>query len=91
MGVERGVFAHGMLTMGLTGKLLTDTVGDGRLTRYSARFLAQVWPGDTLTARATVRAIRHEEGGAFVDLELETHNQNDELVLSGAASARIDP
>ena len=24
------VFAHGMLTMGMTGRLLTDTVGDGR-------------------------------------------------------------
>ena len=27
-----GVFAHGMLTMGLTGRMLTDLVGDGRLT-----------------------------------------------------------
>jgi acyl dehydratase len=28
------VFAHGMLTMGATGKLLTDYVGDGMLTEY---------------------------------------------------------
>ncbi len=27
------VFGHGMLTMGMTGRLLTDWVGDGRLTR----------------------------------------------------------
>ena len=27
-----------MLTMGMTGRLLTDTVGDGRLTRYGVRF-----------------------------------------------------
>jgi acyl dehydratase len=26
------VFAHGMLTMGLTGRLVTDFVGDGTLT-----------------------------------------------------------
>ncbi len=26
-----GVFAHGMLTMGMTGRILTDWVGDGRL------------------------------------------------------------
>src|SRR5918997_2728123 len=44
------VFAHGMLTMGMTGKLLTDTVGDGRLTKFGGRFTSQVWPGDTLTA-----------------------------------------
>ena len=29
-----------MLTMGMTGRLLTHTVGDGRLTRYGVRFTA---------------------------------------------------
>src|SRR5678816_4915234 len=43
-------FAHGMLTMGLTGKMLTNWVGDGRLTSFGVRFVGQVWPGDTLTA-----------------------------------------
>src|SRR5437870_10564837 len=52
-----GVFAHGMLTMGMTGRLLTDWVGDGRLTKYGVRFSKQVWPGDTLTATATVDAV----------------------------------
>ena len=40
------VFAHGMLTMGLTGKMLTNYVGDGRLTKFGVRFTNQVWPGD---------------------------------------------
>src|ERR1700759_1162852 len=48
------VFAHGMLTMGMTGRMLTDYVGVGRLTRFGGRFTAQVWPGDSLTAKATV-------------------------------------
>jgi len=56
-----GVFAHGMLTMGMTGKLLTDWVGDGRLTNYGVRFVNQVWPGDSLTATAEVTAIREEK------------------------------
>ena len=38
------VFAHGMLTMGMTGKMLTDYVGDARLTKYGVRFTSQVWP-----------------------------------------------
>ena len=29
------VFAHGMLTMGLTGKMLTNLVGDGNLKFWS--------------------------------------------------------
>jgi acyl dehydratase len=85
------VFAHGMLTMGLTGKMLTNYVGDGRLTNYGLRFVSQVWPGDTLTARATVVAIREQDGERFVDLTLSTVNQDGREVASGTASARVDP
>ena len=84
------VFAHGMLTMGMTGKLVTDTVGDGRLTKYGVRFKAQVWPGDSLTAKATVDAIREEGGQKLVDLSISTVNQDGAEVISGKATARID-
>src|ERR687896_2330930 len=50
------VFAHGMLTMGCTGRMLTDLVGDGRLLSFGGRFTSQVWPGDDLTTTATVEA-----------------------------------
>src|SRR5215207_5962693 len=69
------VFAHGMLSMGATGKLLTDWVGNGRLTRYGVRFVNQVWPGDTLTATATLDAIRDEGGQHFADFSVTTVNQ----------------
>jgi acyl dehydratase len=49
-----------------------------------------VWPGDTLTAKATVEAIREEGGKHFVDLIVSTTNQDGAEVLSGYASARID-
>jgi acyl dehydratase len=84
------VFAHGMLTMGATARMLTNWVGDGRLTQYGVRFVAQVWPGDTLTARATVRAIREEGGQRLVDLDVATRNQHGQEVVSGYASARVD-
>ena len=80
------VFAHGMLTMGMTGKMLTDYVGDGRLTKYGVRFTNQVWPGDTLTASATVESV--EDG--IVNLEVKTTNQEGAVVLSGYAAARVD-
>ena len=85
------VFAHGMLSMGMTGKMLTNYVGDGRLTKYGVRFSRQVFPGDTLEAKATVEAIREEDGLFFVDLTVETINQNNQVVVTGTASARIDP
>ena len=85
------VFAHGMLTMGLTSKMLTNYVGPGRLTKFGVRFTNQVWPGDTLDATATVEAIRDEGGQKLVDLKLSTTNQDGKEVVSGSATARIDP
>lgn len=85
------VFAHGMLTMGMTGRALTDWVGDGRLTSYGVRFARQVWPGDALTATVTVEAIRHEGGLSIADFSVVTRNQNGEEVVRGTASARLDP
>ena len=85
------VFAHGMLTMGLTGKMLTNYVGDGRLKKFGVRFTNQVWPGDTLKSTATVAALREEGGERLVDLTLSTTNQDGKEVVSGSATARIDP
>ena len=80
------VFAHGMLTMGMTGRMLTNYVGDGRLTKYGVRFTSQVWPGDTLNSTATVVDVT--EG--IVNLNVETTNQDGAVVLSGYAAARLD-
>jgi acyl dehydratase len=85
------VFAHGMLTMGLTSKMLVNWVGPGRLTKFGVRFTNQVWPGDTLQAAATVDAIREEAGQKLVDLKLSTTNQDGKEVASGTATAKIDP
>jgi acyl dehydratase len=85
------VFAHGMLTMGMTARVLTDWVGDGRLLRYGVRFIKQVWPGDTLTARAEVTAVRDVDGQPVADFAVVTSNQAGEPVLTGTATARLDP
>ena len=85
------VFAHGMLTMGLTGKMLTNYVGDGRLVKYGVRFTNQVWPGDTLVATATVDALREDGGQNLADLTISTANQDGTVVITGTATARIDP
>ena len=82
------VFAHGMLTMGMTGRMITNYVGDGRLTYYGVRFVNQVWPGDTLTARAEIAGIREEDGETLVDLTISTTNQDENFVLTGHATAR---
>jgi acyl dehydratase len=82
-----GVFAHGMLTMALTGTALTDWVGDGRLRTFGVQFRGQVWPGDTLTTTITVRALADVDGEPVAELDVVTRNQQGDLVLTGSASA----
>jgi acyl dehydratase len=84
------VFAHGMLTMGMTGRMLTDWVGDARLTKYGVRFTSQVFPGDTLDATATVKNVTERDGAKVVELDVKTVNQDGVEVLSGYAEARVD-
>ena len=84
------VFAHGMLTMGMTGKMLTDYVGDGRLTKFGVRFTSQVWPGDDLSASATLEGIEEGEAGKLANFEVVTTNQDGAVVLKGYAQARVD-
>ena len=83
------VFAHGMLTMGATGKVLTDWFGADQLASYSARFIGQVWPGDTLTAVATISALIQQDGHRLAEVDVSTRNQHGQEVLSGRATARI--
>jgi acyl dehydratase len=85
------VFAHGMLSMGMTGRMLTNYVGDGRLTAYGVRFTSQVFPGATLTATATIEAIREEGSEHFVDISVSTKDEEGVEVIKGQASARVDP
>src|SRR5580658_7717951 len=66
------VFAHGMLTMGMTGRVVTDAVGIENLLSYGGRFTSQVFPGDTLTATATVTAVE----GDTATFSVSTVNQD---------------
>ena len=84
------VFAHGMLSMGMTGNMLTNYVGDGRLKSYGVRFTAQVFPGATLTAKATIKALREENGEHLADIEVSTKDENGTEVIKGQAVALLD-
>ena len=83
------VFAHGMLTMGLTGQAVTALAGTENLLRFGVRFTAQVWPGDTLTVRATVTSITDGDDGPAAEFSLSTVNAEGKEVMSGYAQVRL--
>jgi len=84
------VFAHGMLSMGMTGKMPTNYVGDGRLKSYGVRCTSQVFPGATLTAKATITDIREEDGEQIAAIEISTQDAEGVVVIKGQATARLD-
>ncbi len=84
-----GVFAHGMLTMGMTGRAITALVGAANVRKFGVRFTNQVWPGDSLTATTRVEAVREEGGERLVELSVTTTNQKGETVLTGTATALV--
>ncbi len=85
-----GTFAHGMLTMGLAGRALTDFVGDAVLADFGAQFRRQVWPGDTLRVRVTYEGSLQRGQERLARFSLETVNEHGEVVLTGRAHSRVE-
>jgi acyl dehydratase len=83
------VFGHGMFTMGMLGKALTDYVGVGSLRLYKVRFTKQTWPGEQLATKITVKKKYDENGEHRVDLDCEVVNGNGEAKVSGVAVAAL--
>ena len=78
------VFGHGMFTMGLLGKALTDYVGVGNPKLYRVRFTKQTWPGETLSTRV---AITEKRPGNEIVLECALVNADGEAKIQGEAVA----
>ena len=79
------VFAHGMLTMGMTGRLVTDLVGASNVTSFGGRFTSQVFPGDTLTGKLVVDSV----DGGVAKMTVTTSNQDGVVVFAGQATGKV--
>ena len=77
--------AHGMLAASLISTVLgTELPGTGTVyLSQNSRFLAPVYPGDTVTARVTVTKVRDDK--PIVTLETICENQRGELLIKGEA------
>ena len=79
------VFGHGMLSMGVLGRALTDWAGVGNLKAFRTRFTKQTWPGETLTTRILVTGKSQTEEGKCVSVDVTLSNQDGEVKLDGSA------
>lgn len=78
--------AHGMLTASLISAVLANKLpGEGSVyLGQTLQFVAPVFPGDEITARVTVKAIREDK--PIVKLETVCVNQRGETVIRGEAT-----
>ena len=78
--------AHGMLTASLISAVLANKLpGEGSVyLGQTLQFVAPVFPGDEITARATVKEIREDK--PILKLETICINQRDEIVIRGEAT-----
>lgn len=79
------VIAHGMLSMGFLGQLLTAYAGPGSVRRLTVRFARMVQLGDALACRGVVQGVEEGEGGAVARLLVWAENQRGERVTEGDA------
>ncbi len=77
------VFGHGMFSMGLLGRAITDWAGAGNLKNYTVRFTKQTWPGETLSTKIVVTGKEETDEGKVVTAEVTLVNQDGESKLSG--------
>lgn len=82
--------AHGMLSASLISTCIgTQLPGNGAIyLSQTFKFVAPVYPGDTVTARVTITKIRDDK--PIVTLETICFNQNQEPVVKGEAVVMVD-
>ena len=79
----KDVFAHGMLSMGFMGRLVTSVTPQSRVKSLSVRFVAITWVADEITVTGRVAQVNREERS--LTLELACVNQKGETTLTGQA------
>ncbi|MFH1625857.1 MAG: MaoC/PaaZ C-terminal domain-containing protein [Pseudomonadota bacterium] len=82
-----GVIGHGMLSMALAGRALTNWLGHKALKKFGVNFRSVTLPKDVITVKGTVTRKYTEGGNSLIDIDLLAQNQRGESVVVGNATA----
>ena len=83
--------AHGMLGASFISAVLGYKLSENKIVylSQSLRFVAPVFIGDTVTAKAVVKEIREDK--PVVTIETTCENQNGELLITGEGKIMVLP
>ena len=78
-----GVIAHGMLSVGFIGQLLTNLAGNkGFVSNLNVRFTGMVFPGDVVTCRAKV--VAKDEVNRTVVFKISSETPEKQVITGDA-------
>ena len=84
---NESVFGQGMLTAGITSRVVTRWFDLRDITRFDVRFRSRVFPGDTVVATGEVAEIDPDDG--TVETTLEARTATDKTLLTGSATVDL--
>ena len=83
-----GTIAHGMLIMGILGRLVSDWAGGKNIVKYGVSFKSITRPGDVLTAKGTVKRKFEQDGLKFVECSVHIEDEKGDVKVEGKATVR---
>jgi acyl dehydratase len=85
------VFGHGMFSMGLLARCVTDWSGVGSMRTFKVRFTKQTWPGEELVSSVTVTGKRIAGDDHLVELDVSLANGDGQVKVAGEAVVVLPP
>ncbi|HBD94676.1 MAG: hypothetical protein A2015_04930 [Spirochaetes bacterium GWF1_31_7] len=78
-----GTIAHGMLSMGILGQMISSFAGIKPIRKYSVTFKSMAKPGDILTAKGIVKKKYEKDGAKLIDCKVHIEDQNGDVKVDG--------
>ena len=87
----KDTIAQGMMSAAYLTEILLRFFGKGYMEggKLAVKFIAPVYPGDTITAKGVVTGKEQEQGGIRYTVEVWCENQEGEKVTVGTASGFV--
>jgi acyl dehydratase len=85
-----GICAQGQMAFAYCEQALKKHAENLDILKISSTFQKLIWPGDMLTCKGLVSKRYEEDGEQLVDFDLWVENQNQDVILKGKATCRVD-
>ena len=76
------VIAHGMLSAGYLGRMLTNWVPQSAIRNWKNRFTAMTLIGDSVTCSGKIVEKFEKDGEKFIRLELQTNTLQSQTIVA---------